>query len=373
MKIAIDLRGLHSGKISGVENYIINILERFLKMDHSNSYILFDNAFRPKNYDYLKFVNAQVVQRRVPNRLFNAALKFAGRPKFENYFGDFDLLFMPNWNFFAIRSTTKLIVTVHDLSPVVAPEFYNVKRRLWHRLINFDRILHRADHIVAVSEYTKADVVRLYNIAPEKVSVIYPGIDRTLFKPELSVSKLREVRNLYGLPGEFILFLNTLEPRKNLVNFIKAFEKVDSNISLVIGGKKGWKYQEIFATMNKSVKRRRIKYLGYIPEEHKPYLIGLASVVGFPSFYEGFGFPALEALSVGVPVLASQVTSLPETVNDAALMVDPYNIDDMTAGLEMLLNDQQLRDNLVSKGLRQAQKFNWETSASQLLEVLQKL
>jgi glycosyltransferase involved in cell wall biosynthesis len=369
VKLAIDLRGLHSGKISGVENYIINILERLVSLDRVNNYMLFENAYRPKDYQHLKFVNAQVIQRRWPNKLFNASLKLFGRPLFEQYFGDFDCLFLPNVNFFAASPNKKLVVTIHDLSPLIAPEFYNWKRRLWHRLVNFEKTLRRADHIIAVSEYTKSDIVRLLGISPDKISVIYPGIDQTLFKPDLPVDGLREVRNLYGLPGEFILFLNTLEPRKNLVNFIKAYEKIDSTAALIIGGKVGWKYKEIFATINASPKRRSIKYLGYIPEEHKPYLIRLANVVGFPSFYEGFGFPALEALSVGVPVLASQITSLPETVNQAALLVDPYNIDDMAQGLDLLLHDASLRQNLINKGFEQAQKFKWETAAEKLLAV----
>ncbi len=373
MKIAIDLRGLHSGKISGVENYIINILERMVRMDKTNQYMLFENAYRPKDYGHLKFVNAQLVQRRLPNKLFNAALILFGRPLFENYFGQFDSLFLPNVNFFAIKPQTKLVVTVHDLSPIVTPEFYNLKRRLWHRLVNFRKTLKRANHIIAVSEYTKADIIRLFDIPAERISVVYPGIDRNLFRPDLPEDKLREVRNIYGLPGDYILFLNTMEPRKNLVNFVKAFEKIKPPVSLVVGGKKGWKYNRIFATMNNSSKRRQIKYLGYIPEQHKPYLIRMASVVGFPSFYEGFGFPALEALSVGVPVLASNITALPETVEDAALMVDPYNIDDLAQGLETLLTDHNLRRQLIERGLKQAEKFNWETAAEKLLNVISSL
>jgi glycosyltransferase involved in cell wall biosynthesis len=373
MKIALDLRGLHSGKISGVENYIINIFERLLYMDHDNRYLLFENAYSPKSFEHLKFVNTEVVHRRVPNKLLNLSLKFLGQPKFENFFGEFDCLFLPNLNFFAIKPGTKLVVTVHDLSPVVAPEYFNFKRRVWHHLINFKKTLRRADHIIAVSEYTKADIIRLFAIPSEKVSVVYSGIDRSLFRPNLDESKLREVRNIYGLPGQYILFLNTIEPRKNLANFIKAFERVDTPAALVIGGKKGWKHREIFATINASPKRRLIKYLGYVPEEHKPYLISLAKAIGYTSFYEGFGFPALEALSVGVPVIASQVTAIPESVEDAALLVNPYSVEDIASGLRHLLTDEELRQQLKQKGFAQVQKFDWNTSAEQLLAIFNKL
>jgi glycosyltransferase involved in cell wall biosynthesis len=373
MKIALDLRGLHSGKISGVENYIVNILERLLRMDRDNHYLLFENAQKLKNFSQLRFVNSEVVQRRVPNKLFNLSLRLLNRPKFEQFFGEFDALFMPNFNFFSIRPAAKLVVTVHDLSPIVTPEYYNLKRQLWHRLVTMGKTLKRADKIIAVSEYTKADIVRLFNIPQEKITVVYPGIDRTLFAPHISVARLREVRNIYGLPGEYVLFLNTVEPRKNLVNFIKAYEKIQRPISMVIGGKKGWKYRKIFSAMENSPKRRNIKYLGYVPEEHKPALIRLARAAAFPSFYEGFGFPALEALSVGVPVLTSNVTSLPETVENAAVMVNPHDIDDMASGLEAILSDEKLRESLIARGLEHAKKFNWDDSAAKILAVFNSL
>jgi glycosyltransferase involved in cell wall biosynthesis len=373
MKIALDFRGLLTGKISGVENYTFNILERLLQQDRENQYKILENAFRSKDLSHLRFINTEIVQKRWPNKVFNGLLKFFKYPKFEQYFGDFDLLFMPNFNFFAIAPQTKLIVTVHDMSPVLTPEHYNLKRRLWHRLVDFKGTLKRADRIVAVSEYTKNDLIRLFDLPEEKVTVIYPGIDHHMFRPDLSEDKLREVRNIYSLPGDYILFLNTVEPRKNLVNFIRAFEKIDSPASLVIGGKKGWKYGPIFSAIENSPKRHKIKYLGYIPEDHKPYIIKLAKAVGFPSFYEGFGFPALEALSVGTPVLASQVTSLPETVEDAALMVDPYNIDDMASGLQQLLVDHELRNILRTKGFAQAAKFNWDAAAAKMLTLFKSI
>lgn len=373
MKIGLDFRGLLSGKISGVENYIFNILERVLRQDHKNHYILLENAFKTKDLGNLKFINTQTVQRRMPNKFFNATLKLFGWPRFEKYFGPFDALFLPNFNFFSIDPKTKLIVTVHDMSPVVTPEYYSLKRRIWHWAVNFKKTLARADRIVAVSEYTKADLIRLFNIPAEKITVIYPGIDRHVFSPELPDDKLREVRNRYGLPGEYILFINTIEPRKNLVAFIKAFERLPGSASLIIGGKPGWKYGPIFKAIYNSPKRRQIKYLGYVPEDDKPYLIRLARAVGFPSFYEGFGFPALEALSVGVPVLASQVTALPETVEDAALMVNPYNIDEMADGLKAIMTDEQLRQRLIARGLEQAKKFDWDIAAEKMLQVFNSL
>ncbi len=373
MKIALDFRGLLSGRVSGVENYIFNIMERLLVLDHENQYMLLENAYKAKDLSSLHFINTQIVQRRIPNKFFNGSLKLFGVPKFEKYFGQFDTLFLPNFNFFALKASTKLVVTVHDMSPVVTPEYYSIKRRIWHWAVNFKKTLARANKIIAVSEYTKADLIRLFNVPAEKIVVIYPGIDRQIFSPNLPDEKLREVRNRYSLPGEYILFLNTIEPRKNLVAFIKAFEQLPGNESLVIGGKAGWKYGPIFKAIENSPKRRLIKYLGYVPENDKPYLIHLARAVGFPSFYEGFGFPALEALSLGVPVLTSQLTSLPETIEDAALMVNPYNIEELASGLKSIMTDDQLRQRLIARGLEQAKKFDWDIAAQKMLNVFNSL
>ena len=322
MKIAIDLRSLSSGSISGVENYCLNLLESLLALDKKNHYILFYNSFSPLSGDGFHFVNSKVITTRWPNKILNLGLKL-NAVSLEKLIGDFDMLFMPNLNQFNIGMGKKLAITVHDLSPIVTPEFYDIKRRVWHKFLNYKKAFERANVLFAVSEYTKQDLIRIFNINPQKIKVAYPGVDHSVFHPELEQAENRGLRNSFGLPGEFILFLNTIEPRKNLAGLIKAFEQYNGSAHLVIAGRLGLKYSNDFKLIKNSKKSAKIKYIGYIEEQHKPALIKLAKVLVYPSFYEGFGFQALEAMAVGTPVIASEVTSLPEVVGGAGLLVNP--------------------------------------------------
>ena len=366
MKIAIDLRSLSSGSISGVENYIVNLLEHMLPTDRKNSYSLFYNAWSQGAPGDFGFVNSQIVKSKIPNKLLNIALKL-NLTKMEKLAGGCDTLFLPNLNQFSILPHTKLAITVHDLSPVVTPEFYDIKRRVWHKFLNYRRAFERANIIFAVSEYTKLDLIKIFNVSPQKIQVVYPGIDGALFYPDISVAKLRQTRNQYGLPGEYILFLNTIEPRKNLSGLVKAFDRLNHRADLVIVGRQGWKHKAIFKEIKNSKKSAKIKYIGYVNDQDKPAIIKLSRLLVYPSFYEGFGFQPLEAMAVGTPTIVSQVTSLPEVVGDSALLVNPYNIDDIRRSLEMLLTDDALRSQFVAKGLEQVKKYSWKKTAEGIL------
>jgi glycosyltransferase involved in cell wall biosynthesis len=373
MKIAIDLRSLQNGSISGVENYILNLLEYLIPANPGNSFTLFTNSYRANDFGHLKFINTTTVAGRIPNRLLNLSLKALNYPKFENLFGDFDCLFLPNFNQFAIHPKTKLVITVHDLSPIVTPEFYDSRRRLWHLFINIKKSLHRANHILAVSEFTKKELIRIYGLSENKITVTHLGVQPNLFRPNLADEKLRRVRNIYGLPGSFYLFIATLEPRKNISNLIKAFEQQTNDVDLVIAGREGWKYSTILEQIAQSPKRHRIRYIGYVEEEHKPYLLKLAQALVWPSFYEGFGLPPLEAMAVGTPVITSQVTALPETVGSAAIMVDPYSVTDLAQAMAVVASDAALRADLVARGHVQAKKFTWQATAEKTLGVFNNL
>ncbi len=370
MNISIDLRSLHSSEFSGVESYTVNMLEQLLLQDRENKYTLFYNGFNPQKFDFLHFINAQYIQTRVPNRLLNLALKFVGKPKLEKLIGDTDVLFLPNWNMVAIEPSTKLILTIHDLSPIVTPHYYNLKARLWHKFINIEKLVKRADKIITVSNFTKTSLVEVLKVDPSKIVVAPLGVDSHSYRANLEIPRLREVRNNYGLPGDFFLFTGTLEPRKNLLGLIEAFEQVDSESHLVISGKLGWKYGSILRKINSSPKKRLIKLLGYIPESDKPYIMKLAKVFVWPSFYEGFGLPPLEAMSVGTPVITSQLTSLPEVVEDAALLINPYNTGDLAEAMKEMESNESLRKEFVQKGLVRAQNFQWQKTASVVKSVI---
>jgi len=372
MKIAIDLRSLSTGSISGVENYIVNVVEHLIPLDKYNEYILFYNSFGKQSVPDFHFINSKTKITRVPNKLLNAALKF-DFVHLEKLIGPVDTVFLPNLNQFSLQPKTKLAITVHDLSPIVTPEFYNAKRRLWHKFLNYKKAFERADVLFAVSEYTKLDLMRLCNVPEKKIRVIYPGVDTKTYSTEFDEAVLREVRHRLELPGNFLLFLSTIEPRKNLSNLIKAFEQLETPANLVIVGKKGWKYRGIFNQIKNSKKSAKIKYIGYVDEVDKAKIIKLAQALIYPSFYEGFGFVPIEAMCLGVPVVASSVTSIPEVAGDSALLVNPYNVNQITKALSEVLLNESLRANLTAKGLEQAKKFNWEKTAEEILHELNRL
>lgn len=373
MNIAVDLRSLHTSEFSGVESYTVNVLEQLLISDKENTYTLFYNGFREKRFDYFHFINAKYKQTRFPNRLMNISLKLAGRPYLEHLIGSCDVLFLPNWNLCAVQPKTKVILTVHDLSPLLMPEMYNAKARAWHRFINIPKLVKRMNGVVAVSEHTKTALMEVLDVPAEKIVVAPLGVDHESFTPNLDIDQLRHTRNNYGLPGDFLLFVGTIEPRKNLTNIIEAFEKLSDPAHLVIAGKWGWKYHDILRRIQRSSKRRLIKLIGYVPEADKPYIMKLARAFVWPSLYEGFGLPVLEAMSVGTPVVTSSVTSLPEVTGDTAMLVNPYNISDITKGMEEVLRNESLRQRQSALGIERARAFTWDNTAERLKDLLNKV
>ena len=247
-------------------------------------------------------------------------------------------------------------------------------------MINVKKLVKRFSTIVAVSENTKRDIVELCGIDENKVKVIYAGVGEEYRRMADDQSlKMAKVREKYKLPDKFILYLGTVEPRKNVEGIIRAYNEVRSkklelrNINLVIAGGKGWKSKKIYREREESKFKDDIKFLGYIDPEDKVYLYNLASVFVYPSFYEGFGFPPLEAMACGLPVVASFASSLPEVVGDAALMVDPYNINDISRALKEILTNENLRNQLIARGLKRAGEFSWRKTADEYLKVLKNL
>ena len=176
MRIGIDLRSLQGGGISGVENYIYNLLEHLLQQDKQNQYVFLQNGYFDDDIEHLKFMNASFIKTRIPNKILNFSLRFFKIPKLQSLIGIFDLLFMPNANQVAIKKQSKLVITVHDLSPVLLPQMYSLRRRLWHKFLGLPNLYKKADLLLAVSEHTKHDLITLLNISENKIKVIYPGI-----------------------------------------------------------------------------------------------------------------------------------------------------------------------------------------------------
>ena len=255
------------------------------------------------------------------------------------------------------------VITVHDLSFALFPEFFRGPNGMYLRLFTRSAC-RRAAKIIAVSENTRADVMRLYGVSGERVVAIPHGVSPAFHpRPAAQVAEFRRTR---GLPDHFILFVGTLEPRKNLVKLIEAFSNLTCripNTQLVLIGGKGWYYDQIFATIERMNLKDRVFLAGYVPNEDLPLWYNAADVFAFPSRYEGFGLPVLEAMACGTPTVTSTASSLPKVAGDAALTVPPDDVDALSTALHRALTDGALRQELSSKGLARAATFTWEETA----------
>jgi glycosyltransferase involved in cell wall biosynthesis len=374
MPIAIDLRSLMEtgGEITGVENYLLNILGNF-SIEESKKYFGFYNRYNPVNFPMLR--NDLVLKKtNIPNKVFNTALTLLGEPKFEKLYGDFETLWMPDLRPFAIKESTKLAITVHDLSPIMHPELYSLKRRLWHKVVRYKKSFQRANVIFAVSEYTKYDLVKIFGVDPQKIKVIHSGIDHIRFRTDLDPQIKKEVQKKYSLPDKFILSISTVEPRKNIESLVSAFERIKNpDVSLVIAGRLGWLYSDLIIKIKNSPKKNQIILTSYIDEEDKPYLISLSEIVCYPSYYEGFGFVPLEAMACGVPVISSARTSMPEICKDAAILVEPSSLADLIIAIDALLSDKNLREKFIQKGLERVKSFEWKKTVQEIHNHLMEL
>jgi glycosyltransferase involved in cell wall biosynthesis len=237
---------------------------------------------------------------------------------------------------------------------------------LWHKFINVKKQLREADKIIAVSKNTKNDIIELFKVKEEKIKVIYPGIDKAFKEIDKKSEKVKLIKEKYKLPESYLLYLGTLEPRKNIIGIIKAYEIFrEKNIDfkkykLVIAGGTGWKSNKIFKTHKKSKYYHDIIFLGYINKKDKSYLYNGAKIFLFPSFFEGFGFPPLEAMACGVPTIVGNNSSLSEAVGDSAIQVNPYKQELVAKAIENLLKDNGLYEKYKEKGLRKSLQFNWD-------------
>lgn len=263
-----------------------------------------------------------------------------------------------------IHQQTKSIVTIHDLSYIRVPETASPSLKKYLDVV-VPRSIARATHVHAVSETTRQDIITLYNTPPEKVSVIFNAVEPR-FKP-MDISK--DVLAKYHIPDiPYIISVGTVQPRKNYSRLVKSLVQLRQkhDVHLVIAGGRGWLEDEFYATIQQTGMTDYVHVTGFVADEDLPTLYSGAICMAYPSLYEGFGIPVLEAMACGTPVLTSTTSSLPEVAGTSAILVDPYDIDAIHNGLERLISDQDLRKTLSEKGLSQAQKFTWEHSAHQL-------
>ena len=357
MRVGIDIRALMEGKTTGVEVYLINLLNSLFATDKQNEYVLFANSFKKIALPEFNYPNVKVVVTNYPNKFFNLAQKFLNYPKVDKLLGGVDLFFSPHWRITALSPQVPLVVTFHDLFFEIMPEFFTWRRRLWHAFMNYRDAASKAKKIIAVSESTKNDLVKIYGAASDKINVIYSGVNGG------------NGRN--GGNGTYFLYLGTFEPRKNIEAVLAAYQDYyqtsDVKRRLILAGSAGWK--TIVRIPRELADKIEIK--NAVSEQEKAALYHNAFALVFPSFYEGFGFPVLEAASAGVPVITGFNSALSEIAKDFALFANPLRPSTIAGAMLQLETDNELYDSLRGRGQAAAENYKWQTAAEKTLRLFQ--
>jgi glycosyltransferase involved in cell wall biosynthesis len=287
----------------------------------------------------------------------------------DRVFGAVDVFHATN-HLLAHFGQASTVFTLHDLIFLHYPE-YHLPYNRWYLSLAMPHFLRAADVIITPSECSRQDALKFYNLPEEKMKVIYeaagPG-----FKPAGNRDTLEAVRHKYNLPEQFILHVGTIEPRKNLSRLLDAYKAVlpdYPDLGLVLLGKKGWLYDTFFEKLESLGLAEKVIFPGYVDEAELPAIYQLAEVFVYPSLYEGFGLPPLEAMACGVPVVSSNAASLPEVVGNAGLLVNPVDIGEISQALRAVLDDRELRQRLGQQGLARAATFSWQKAATDLVSV----
>jgi len=373
MHIAIDIQPV-LGRRSGVGWYTFHLVKALSQIDKDNEATLFYFDFL-KNSGGIPTGNPRFKNHPIylPRRIFNFAWKKLGISSMD-FFIRADVFHFPNFVSPPLKRG-KAVVTIHDLAFRHYPEYIEPKN-LSFLNEQLPRTLKKVDSVIVDSEFTKDELISFYDIVPEKVTVTHLGVSAE-FRPVEETGLLEETRKRYQLPERFILSLGTLEPRKNIPALLKAYSRIRQppgfEHKLVLAGMKGWLYDGIFEQIKRLNLENQVLFTGYVPEEDLPFLYNLSNLFVLPSLYEGFGLPVLEAFACGVPVITSNRASLPEVAGDAAILIDPEDIDALTRGMTDVLGSEHLRNELIGKGLRRAKQFSWEKTARETLKVYKEL
>jgi glycosyltransferase involved in cell wall biosynthesis len=368
--IGIDASRAATTRRTGTENYSLNLIRELLSQGQDSRFRLYFNR-GPAPGLFPKGAELRVIPFPRLWTHMRLSLEMLSSPP--------DLLFVPS-HVLPLVHPRRSVVTVHDLGYHYYPEahtrFQNFYLR-WSTRYN----ARTATRVLADSEATCGDLVRHYGIARDKITVVYPGRDETLV-PVAESEARTDVCARYGVRSPYLLYVGTLHPRKNLARLVQAFASLLSSLSstaqpspdglqLVLAGQKGWLYEEIFTQVRERGLAERVVLTGYVPDSDLGSLLSGALAFVFPSLYEGFGLPVLEAMACGTPVVCSDVSSLPEVAGDAALYVDPQDAGGMAQALHQIVVDADLRRTLVGRGFQQVQRFSWRRCAQETWQVLE--
>lgn len=365
MKIGIDARPL-SRKRAGIANYIYNIIKELYKIDRENEYYLYSD--RPFELPFAE--NDQWHRCIHPHKIGTLWYCFQlphilRKDCMDVLWGTQHVLPFGNRNI-------RYVLTIHDMAIFYLPHVSTRYNYLVNKLL-VPFSARKADKIIAVSRSTAKDVCVLLQINKSKVEVVYEAGNDSYFRKDRQISK-QIMTSKYGVPEEYILYLGTLEPRKNVETLLKAYSKLvrkgNARHMLVIAGAKGWKYEGIFKLIDELDINEKVLFTGYIDNNDMIDLYNASSLFVFPSIYEGFGLPVVEAMQCGVPVITTNVSSLPEVAGDAAVLIDPYDVDGLCESMDNILSDDSYSELLREKSLLQAQKFSWGRAAEETYRVL---
>ncbi len=369
LRIAVIYGGISEQK-AGMDHYLHQVLPEMQRLAPEHRYVLIDH--RPQPTPFKSRFEQLILKLPVPP----ARVTRWNLLRIPKVLSQFDLVFSPGlYGPVFIPERVASVMVVHDLTRYLFPRFFafNLMHRFWDRLA-YPRMLRRYDHVLAVSQTTRRDLMTLFHLPEEKITVAYHGAD-----PEFRPLNPKEVQDFlahrYQITRPYILFLGTLEPRKNLPALIQAFSRVADGIShdLLLVGQKGWKWEPIFRAIEQSKHRDRIRWMGYVPDEDRVFFYNGASMLVYPSWYEGFGMPLLEAMQCGCPILTSQVSAMPEVVGSAAWLIDPADGEALGEAIRRVAQEPELAEQMRTAGLEQSRKFSWERSARITLEVFEKV
>lgn len=368
MKIAIIGDALDL-QYAGIHIYTRELIRNLAKIDQKNEYLL----LRPKKSQN-EFPNVREIEMPVSNGLHQRARLFTSVPaklKKEKP----DIVFEPgHFGPFNLPKKIKRVTMIHDLTPVLFPEYHSKSSHYFHRLL-LPNILKNATHILTNSEHSKKDILQHYPITKNKITAIHLGKDE-IFKPHTNIIENQKVLKKYGIQKPFLLHVGTIEPRKNLLLLLEAFEQLKKeekhkDLKLVLVGKKGWKMEAFYDKLENSPIKKDVIFPGYVERKHLPILYSECQLFVYPSHYEGFGIPIVEAMACGAPVLSSNASCLPEVGGEAASYFSPNALDELLRQMQRVLSDDELRIEIKTKSIKQASYFSWERTARETLAVFE--
>lgn len=371
MLIGVDASRATTVHRTGTETYSARLIETLLTLGRGHDFRLYlgETSRKPGFLPEGRVSDSASVELRTIRlpRLWThvgLGLEVALRPP--------DVLLVPS-HVLPLWTRPRSAVTVHDLGYLHFPTAHPARQR-WYLDWSTRHSARKASVVFADSQATKADLIAEYHVSPEKIVVALPGFDSGL-GPVTDPAVIGTVKRRYGIQSDYLLHIGTLQPRKNLARLIQAFQKlsVAGSVQLVLAGKKGWLYQDLFHLVHRLGLDDRVLFPGYIPKEDKAALLSGAIAYVFPSLYEGFGFPALEAQACDTPLICANGSSLPEVAGDGALLVDPLVVDDLVNAMEELVANSALRGDLVARGRRNRLRFSWRACAEVVLAALEEV